>query len=133
MKKTFLIIALLFSTFSFSQDDILKEIEFLKTQNEANRERLKILFNELKDEKTSFKKIVKQTSNHYNLDADKKLDYTLEFSLKLLDNLPDLENIFNKIQNNSKTKKVEKKLLDLMNKFKYKFEREINKLPKNKS
>lgn len=126
MKASFLIILFFSSLFSFAQDNsVLQEIEKLREQNKANRQRIEVLLSELKDQKIPNEK-------DFKIDVDKQLDNTLDFSLKLLDNLPDLEKVFSKIQNNPKTKKVENKLLKMMNTFKEKFEREIEKIP-NKS
>lgn len=126
MKTNFLIVFLFSSFFSFAQDDsILQEIEKLREQNKANRQRIEILLSELKDQKIPNEK-------DFKIDVDKQLDKTLDFSLKMLDNLPDLEKVFFKIQNSPKTKKVENKLLKMMNEFKEKFEREINKIPNNR-
>lgn len=123
MKTNFLIVFLFSSFFSFAQDDsILQEIEKLREQNKANRQRIEILLSELKDQKIPNEK-------DFKIDVDKQLDKTLDFSLKMLDNLPDLEKVFSKIQNSPKTKKVENKLLKMMNEFKEKFEREIDNLP----
>lgn len=126
MKTNFLIVFLFSSFFSFAQDDsILQEIEKLREHNKANRQRIEILLSELKDQKIPNEK-------DFKIDVDKQLDKTLDFSLKMLDNLPDLEKVFSKIQNSPKTKKIENKLLKMMNDFKQKFEREINKIPNNR-
>lgn len=129
MNKSFLVLifSLFFSLVTSAQvKDILKEIDQLKQENKANRERIEKLLSELKDEKMIDDK-------KFEIDIDKELDYTLDFSLKLIESMPDLENVFKKIQNNPKTKKIENSLLKLMNEFKSKFEDEIKKIPNNRN